>query len=68
MGAGLTRAMNGLDDDVVAERLRLIAQEDVSAALRALTIPVVLVHFNGDLVIDSLARAQLEAACNGRAS
>jgi pimeloyl-ACP methyl ester carboxylesterase len=63
-GAGLSRAMGELDDDVVAERLRLIAGEDVSAALRALTIPVVLVHFKGDLVIDASARSQLEAACN----
>jgi pimeloyl-ACP methyl ester carboxylesterase len=63
-GAGLSRAMGELDDDVVAERLRLIAGEDVSAALHALTIPVVLVHFKGDLVIDAAARAQLEAACN----
>ena len=62
-GAGLSRAMNALDDGVVAERLRLIAEEDVTAVLRALTIPVVLVHFDGDLVIDAAARTQLEAAC-----
>lgn len=63
-GAGLSRAMHALDDDVVAERLRLIAHEDVTQALRALTIPVILVHFNGDLVVDASAREQLEAACN----
>ena len=63
-GAGLSRAMHELDDDVIAERLRLIAGEDVSAALGSLTIPVILVHFNGDLIVDTHAREQLESACN----
>ncbi len=62
-GAGLSRALAGLDDAVVAERLRLIATEDVSESLRALRIPVVLVHFEADLVIHGAARAHLEAAC-----
>ncbi len=62
-GTGLSHAMASLDDAVVAERLRLIAGEDVSDSLGALQIPVVLVHFESDLVIPGLARAQLEAAC-----
>ena len=62
-GAGLSRAMASLDDAVVAERLRLIASEDVSDSLRALHIPVVVVHFESDLVIPGQARTDLEAAC-----
>ena len=62
-GAGLTRALGDLDDDVVAERLRLIAGEDISTTLAALRVPVVVVHFTGDLVIGSLARTHLEQAC-----
>jgi pimeloyl-ACP methyl ester carboxylesterase len=63
-GEGLSRALGHLDDDVIAERLRIIAGEDVSAALGALRIPVILVQFEGDLVIDPRARKQLEAACH----
>lgn len=62
-GEGLSRALVGLDDAVVAERLRLIAGEDVSDSLRSLSIPVVVVHFESDLVIPGSARAHLEAAC-----
>lgn len=61
--AGLSRALNELDDDVVAERLRLIANEDVSVALAALRIPVVVVHFTDDLVVGPHARSQLEESC-----
>lgn len=61
--AGLSRALASLDDGVVAERLRLIATEDVSGSLRALRIPVVVVHFESDLVIPGQARTHLEAAC-----
>jgi pimeloyl-ACP methyl ester carboxylesterase len=61
--AGLARAMGSLDDAVVAERLRLIATEDVSAALGQLSIPTILVHFASDLVVGAPARAALEAAC-----
>ena len=62
-GAGLTRALAALDDDVVAERLRIIAHEDVGPQLGALEIPVVVVHFGSDAVVGSLARAHLESVC-----
>ena len=62
-GAGLARALSGLGDDVVAERLRLIASEDVGAHLGQLRIPTIVVHFTSDSVIGPLARAQLESAC-----
>lgn len=61
--AGLARALAALDDDVVAERLRLIASEDVSAQLQALRIPTIVVHFDSDHVIGPRARAHLESAC-----
>jgi pimeloyl-ACP methyl ester carboxylesterase len=61
--AGLTRALGELRDEVVSERLRLVASQDVSAELRALGIPIVVVHFTSDLVIGPMARAHLEAAC-----
>ncbi len=61
--AGLARALASLGDDVVAERLRLIASEDVSAQLRALSIPTILVHFTSDTVIGPQAQAHLESAC-----
>ena len=62
-GAGLTRAMRSLDDEVIAERLRIVAATDVSPVLAQLGIPVVVVHFTGDLVIGALARSHLESAC-----
>jgi pimeloyl-ACP methyl ester carboxylesterase len=61
--SGFARTMGGLRDDVVAERLRLIAGEDVGATLGALRIPVVVVQFDDDMVIGPMARAQLLAAC-----
>ena len=61
--AGLARALAALGDDVVAERLRLIASEDVSAQLQALRIPTLVVHFASDTVIGPQARAHLESAC-----
>ncbi|MEO7743468.1 MAG: hypothetical protein ABIR98_11065 [Usitatibacter sp.] len=61
--ADLARTMGGMRSDVVAERLRLIAAEDVGALLRALAIPVVLVQFTDDLVIGAAAREHLESAC-----
>ena len=63
-GAGLSRALGDLPDSVVAERLRLIADEDVSKSLARLRIPVFVVHFNGDLVINAFARTHLEEACH----
>jgi len=63
-GAGLTKVLAELDDDVVAERLRLIAREDVSADFRALRIPTVIVHFRSDAVIGPFAQSYLESACH----
>ena len=60
---GLTQALSALGDDVVSERLRLIASQDVSADQQSLTGPTVRVHFESDLMIGPMARAQLEAAC-----
>jgi pimeloyl-ACP methyl ester carboxylesterase len=60
----LDAAIRALDREVIAERLRLIAIEDVSAELRTLRIPIVLMQFQGDLVIGRRARVELEAACN----
>ena len=61
---GLTEALAGLRNDVVAERLRLIATEDAGPALRSLRIPVLLVQFDDDLVIGRPARDHLEAVCH----
>jgi hypothetical protein len=61
--AALTRVLGELRDEVVSERLRLIASEDVSGELRALVIPIVVVHFASDLLIGPMARAHLEDAC-----
>ena len=61
---GLTRTLAELRPDAVAERLRLIATEDVAPALRALRIPVIVVQFEGDLVIGAGAQAHLVAACH----
>ena len=62
---GLGAALRALDPAVIAERLRLIASEDVGAELRALRVPVVIVQFEDDLVIDRDARAYLESCCAG---
>jgi pimeloyl-[acyl-carrier protein] methyl ester esterase len=61
---GLTRALETLREDVVAERLRLIATEDVGPVLGGLRIPVVVVQFQDDLVIGPLARGHLESVCH----
>jgi pimeloyl-[acyl-carrier protein] methyl ester esterase len=61
---GLGRAMGSLREDVVAERLRLIATEDVGPVLAALRIPIVVVQFEGDLVIGPAARDHLESVCH----
>lgn len=63
-GAALSEALGSLPDAVVAERLRLIAREDVGPLLAGLAIPVVLVQFDADLVIGPLARAHLESVCH----
>jgi hypothetical protein len=62
--AGLARAMDELPAEVVAERLRLIASEDIGPALGALAVPVILVQFDGDRVIGAGARAHLEGVCH----
>lgn len=60
----LDAAIRALDREVIAERLRLIAIEDVSAELRTLRIPIVLMQFQGDFVVGRQARGELEATCN----
>ena len=61
--AGFTRSLGELRNDVVAERMRLIATEDISAALGQIGIPVVILQFDLDEVIAPAGRAELEAAC-----
>lgn len=58
--ADLSRALRTLEPRVLGERLRIIAEEDVRAELASLRIPVVLVQFEGDLVIGPRARRELE--------
>ena len=60
----LSRALRGLDDAVIGERLRLIAGEDVRPELRGLAIPIVLVQFEDDLVVGPRARGELEEVCH----
>ena len=62
-GQALDGVIRSLDPEVIAERLRLIATEDVSAELSALRVPIVLMQFDQDLVIGAGARDELEAAC-----
>jgi hypothetical protein len=50
--------------DVIAERMRIIATEDVSGELDGLRIPIVLVHFDDDFLIGAAARGHLEAVCH----
>jgi pimeloyl-ACP methyl ester carboxylesterase len=64
---GLSEAVAALERGVIAERLRIIAEEDVSRQLSSLRIPVILVHFDHDLVIGASSRRVLEAACPGAA-
>jgi pimeloyl-ACP methyl ester carboxylesterase len=60
---GFAAAIRSLDPEVVAERLRLIATEDVGAELRSLRIPIVVMQFLDDQVIGPGARDELETAC-----
>ena len=60
----LAAAVRSLDRAVIAERLRLVATEDVSRELASLRIPIVLVHFEQDLVIGAQARGALERICH----
>jgi pimeloyl-ACP methyl ester carboxylesterase len=59
----LGTALRSLDREVIAERLRIIATEDVSGELKALRSPVAIVQFDDDVVIGASARAHLEACC-----
>jgi pimeloyl-ACP methyl ester carboxylesterase len=59
-----TDALAALDDAVLAERLALIASEDVGADLGSLRIPVVLVQFERDLVVRARERGHLEGVCH----
>jgi len=52
-----------LDDAVIAERLRIIAEEDVTGELQGLRIPIVLLQFDGDQVVGTSARRELESVC-----
>ena len=61
---GFRRSLGALRDDVVSERLRLIATEDTGPALRQLRVPVLLVQFEDDLVILPHAREHLESVCH----
>jgi pimeloyl-[acyl-carrier protein] methyl ester esterase len=60
----LGRTLQALEPEVVAERLGLIATENVSEDLRALRIPVILLQFDGDLVVGPGARSELETVCH----
>jgi pimeloyl-ACP methyl ester carboxylesterase len=60
----LSQTVRTLDDAVIGERLRLIANEDLRPELRALTIPILLVQFEEDLVVGPRARGELEEVCH----
>jgi len=60
---GLSNAIAGLQRDVVAERLRLIAHEDVGRELASIRVPVVVVEFADDLVVGRSATAHLASCC-----
>lgn len=57
-------AMIALDTDVIAERLQIIAQEDVSHDLATLNVPIILMQFDRDQVVGHEARSDLEAVCH----
>ena len=61
---GLATALRSMSREVLAERLRLIATEDVSRDLGSLRIPVVIAHFDADIVIGAGARGHLESVCH----
>jgi len=60
---GLSQAIAGLQREVVAERLRIIAEEDVSRELASLHVPVVVVEFSEDLVVGRSATSHLASCC-----
>jgi pimeloyl-ACP methyl ester carboxylesterase len=59
----LLETMGALPAPVVAERLTLIAHEDLGGELERLRVPVVIVQFDDDQVVGPRARKALEAAC-----
>lgn len=61
---GYTRALAELDDQVIAERLRLIAREDVGPLLAGLRVPLIIVQFDEDQVVRPASQAHLEAVCH----
>ena len=61
---GFTKSLASLRDEVVAERLRLIAGEDVGPQLAKLEVPIVVVQFEGDEVVGAAARDHLESVCH----
>jgi len=60
----LSRTLRALDDAVIGERLRIIANEDLRPELGALAIPVTLLQFEDDLVIGPGPRGELEEVCH----
>jgi len=61
----IAAAVSRLPSEVVSERLRLIATEDVSRDAASLAIPVIVVEFADDLVVGRAATAHLAQACPG---
>jgi pimeloyl-ACP methyl ester carboxylesterase len=61
---GFTRSLSALRNEVVAERLRLIAEEDVGPLLGRMHVPIVVVQFEGDEVVGPAARDHLESVCH----
>lgn len=62
---GLSSAVGRLEPDVVSERLGLIAAEDASRDALSLTIPVIVVEFENDLIVGRSATEHLAANCPG---
>ena len=60
---GLSNAVATLDRDVIAERLRLIAEEDVGHDLASVRTPVVVAEFTQDLVVNRASTAHLASCC-----
>jgi pimeloyl-ACP methyl ester carboxylesterase len=61
---GFGNTMARLPSAVIAERLRLIGQENTAGTLRTLCVPILVVQFEGDQVIGAGARDHLEAVCH----
>ena len=60
----LAAAVRSMRRDVIAERLAIIATEDVSRDLGRLRIPLIIAHFDDDFVIGADARGHLESVCH----